>query len=96
MSRELELVQQHFHALIRSRAGSLVDKHETRLPELMLAEMAPGAAVWFPIPGMSGGFSYRLLTDREGMVLQAYSWSRVIDGSEQCHEVTPSGYERIE
>ncbi|WBB80304.1 ankyrin repeat domain-containing protein [Micromonospora sp. WMMD882] len=44
--------------------------------------------MWFPVPGMYGGFSYHLET-RDGPVrLVVDSWCRIVGGSEQRHEIT--------
>ena len=44
---ELSKIQAHFHAVIRSRAATLVDEHYLRLPELEpLTELPLGRGVW--------------------------------------------------
>lgn len=96
MSHELALIQQHLHALIRSRVGALIDKHHVVLPELSMEQIASGSETWFPVPGMYGGFLLRFLQDRAEVVLQSESWNRIAWGSGQRHEVTASGYELIE
>ncbi|MDP9474166.1 MAG: ankyrin repeat domain-containing protein [Actinomycetota bacterium] len=90
-------LQSHFHRVIRGRADHLVDERTLRLPELEpLLEMEKGTVVWFAIPGMYGGFAYRL--ERAGVdpLLVAESWCRVVDGSGQRHEVTPAGSRLVE
>lgn len=57
------------------------------LPIVMLTELGPGTTVWFPIPGMYGGFAVRL----EMSYLDVRSWSRVVGGSGQAHLVTERG-----
>ncbi|HSL00374.1 MAG TPA: ankyrin repeat domain-containing protein [Rubrobacteraceae bacterium] len=84
-------VQAHFHGAIRERANELVEEHALRLPELEpLLEMET-PQVWFAVPGMYGGFGYRL--ERAGVEpkLVTESWCRVVDGSGQRHEITPAG-----
>ena len=54
----LHAIQQHFHALIRHRAGDLVDRHHLQLPDLAPLLEANDHDTWFPIPGMAGGFNY--------------------------------------
>lgn len=61
-------------------------------PLLMAAE--PKA--WFPIPGMYGGFSFWLEGDGPDAKLITESWSRVVDGSGQRHEITPTGSRLVE
>lgn len=53
-------IQAHFHAVIHGRAEREVHIHGLRLPELEpLLELAR-PHMWFAVPGMYGGFSYRL------------------------------------
>ena len=47
--------------------------------------------VWMPVPGMAGGFHYWLARGAPDPLLIAESWSRVVDGSGQRHEITPRG-----
>jgi hypothetical protein len=84
-------IQTHFHGVIRGRADSLVQQHALRLPELepLLELVEP--KMWFPIPGMYGGFSYWLESDGVEATLIAESWCRVEAGSGQRHEVTSEG-----
>ena len=96
MSHELAQIQQHLHALIRSRAGSLLDEHHVELPVLLMEQMISGEETWFPVPGMHGGFRFCFLRDRGGIVLQSEGWSRIISGSGQRHEITVSGCVMIE
>ncbi|GLZ43478.1 ankyrin repeat domain-containing protein [Actinokineospora sp. NBRC 105648] len=85
-------LRRHFHDLIRERAADLVDRERLRLPELeVLAELTE-PRMWFPVPGMYGGFDYRLL-DHE---LEVRSWSRIAGGSGQTHRVTADGYRLTE
>src|SRR5262252_6456505 len=59
---ELDAIQHNFHALIRERADHLVHEHALRLPELEPLLELQKPKMWFPIPGMYGGFSYWLDT----------------------------------
>ena|SRR5680860_231844 len=95
----LSAIQQHFHQLIRKRAGHLIEKHDIELPKLapLLEEGAlvnhlgkPGA--WFPVDGWYGGFNYWL----DGSKLMVDSWCRIIQGSGQRHEVTSEGFTLVE
>jgi hypothetical protein len=43
--------------------------------------------MWFPVPGMYGGFSYRLASTGLDAMLISESWSRVVGGSGQRHEI---------
>jgi len=92
----LRAIERHFHAVIRGRAAAFVDR-----PDLMLPELAPLLALeesktWFPIPGMYGGFSYWLEGEGDQTKLVTESWSRVVGGSGQRHEITAAGSRLVE
>jgi hypothetical protein len=55
-----------------------------------LLELDP-PEMWFPVLGMHGGFSYRLATTGADALLISESWSRVVWGSGQRHEITSAG-----
>lgn len=84
-------IQRHFHEVIRGRAAELIDQAGLKLPELapLLSSDAPDA--WFQIPGMYGGFRYRLEGEGERAKLVTESWCRVVEGSGQRHEITADG-----
>jgi hypothetical protein len=92
----LQAIQQHFHEVIRGRAAELIDQHGLKLPELapLLSSGEPEA--WFPIPGMYGGFSYRLEGEGERAKLVTESWCRVAGGSGQRHEITAEGSKLVD
>ena len=84
-------IQDHFHAVIRVRAIDLVREHSLRLPELeVVLEFRP-RKFWFAVPGMCGGFAYWLAYDGPNAKLVCESWCRVVQGSDQRHEVTADG-----
>ncbi len=89
-------LQTHFHEVIRERANYLVEEHALRLPELEPLLEIESHKVWFPIPGMYGGFNYHL--ERAGIEpkLITESWCRIADGSGQRHEITPAGSRLVE
>ena len=89
-------VQEHFHAVINSRAGELVRRAGLRLPQLAPLMELGNVGIWFPIPGMAGGFAYRLASDGAEAMLVCDSWSRMADGSGERHEVTSSGSRLVE
>jgi hypothetical protein len=64
---------------------------ELRLPELEPLLELDRPAMWFPVPGMYGGFSYELSAISGGPVLISESWCRVVGGSGQRHLVSPHG-----
>jgi hypothetical protein len=47
--------------------------------------------MWFAVPGMYGGFSYRLETEGEESRLISESWCRVVGGSGERHEINAFG-----
>lgn len=85
---QLAKIQVHFHDLIRERATGLVDRHALRLPELAVLLELDEPQMWFPIAGMYGGFGYQLVVEAARPKLIVESWSRVVTGSGQRHEIT--------
>lgn len=84
-------VQAHFHEVILGRAARQVQDAGLRLPELEpLLEFEPHD-VWFAVPGMYGGFSYRLQSEGIEATLISESWCRVVEGSGQRHQITSAG-----
>lgn len=92
----LSAMQKHFHAVIRERATELVDKEQLRLPELEPLLEEEKVTVWFAVPGMYGGFNYRLTEDGIDAKLVVESWCRVVGGSGQRHEITSAGTRLVE
>ncbi|MGB3485873.1 MAG: ADP-ribosylglycohydrolase family protein [Mycobacterium sp.] len=58
-----------------------------RYPPVEILHEVSGRQLWFPIPGMYGGFNIQLRDEH----LEVSSWSRVIGGSGQKHVVTEYG-----
>jgi hypothetical protein len=87
----LARIQVHLHAVIRERAEDYVHKHQLRLPELEPLLELDEPRLWCPIPGIHGGFALTLQADGDAPVLMADSWSRVVEGSGQRHEITAAG-----
>ena len=93
---DLRNIQLHFHIVIQGRAKALIREHALRLPELEpLLELA-SPHTWFPVPGMYGGFSYELKVSELPVTLVSESWSRVVGGSGQRHEITTVGSRLVE
>ena len=88
--------QIHFHTVIRGRAERLIEEHGLRLPELEPLLELDTPKVWFAVPGMYGGFSYRLEAGGVSPKLVSESWCRVVGGSGQRHEITPGGSQLVE
>lgn len=84
-------IQAHFHAVIRERIDRQLPNHGLRLPELEPLLELERPHMWFPVPGMYGGFSYRLETTGVEAKLISESWCRIVDGSGQRHEITSQG-----
>ncbi|MBN1887802.1 MAG: ankyrin repeat domain-containing protein [Thermoflexales bacterium] len=84
-------IQAHFHSTIRERAAELVDRECLRLPELEVLLELDEPKMWFPVPGMYGGFSFWLESGGANAKLVSVSWCRVVGGSGQRHEITNSG-----
>ena len=89
-------VQEHFRAVINSRAGELVRRAGLRLPQLAPLLELGNIRIWFAIPGMAGGFAYRMASDGAEATLVCDSWSRMVEGSGEQHEVTSSGSRLVE
>ena len=88
-------VQSNFHGVIRGRVDELVQQHQLRLPELEPLLELDAAEMWFPVPGMYGGFSYHLETFGADAKLVAESWCRVAGGSGQRHQITSRRGQRV-
>lgn len=87
----LRQIQENFHSTIRERATELVEKESLRLPELeVLLELAE-PKMWFPVPGMYGGFNFWLDAAGDKTTLIVESWCRVVEGSGQRHKITADG-----
>lgn len=54
----------------------------------VLTEMPDTSRLWYPIPGMYGGFSIQLMRG----YLYTESWCRVVGGSGQAHVITTQGH----
>jgi hypothetical protein len=89
-------IQSHFHAVIRERIDGQLPGHGLRLPELEPLLELDRPHMWFPVPGMYGGFSYRLESSGVEAKLVSESWCRVVDGSGQRHEITSAGSQLVE
>ena len=92
----LKAIEGHFHALIRKRAGELIDEHGTELPRLNIPLNSAEEKKWFAVPGFYGGFSYWFETGGDGVRLVTESWSRVWGGSGQRHVITEEGFELVD
>jgi hypothetical protein len=82
---------QHLEALIAERTKPLDPVRSRPVPTEVIA-LDRLESLWFPYPGMYGGFTMSIREDR----LVVASWSRVVDGSGQRHVITVSGCELVE
>lgn len=92
----LTKIETNFHAVIRSRAADLVAQHQLKLPHIDESILGQDHAGWFAVPGMFGGFSFWLEQRGTELVLVTESWCRVVEGSEQRHEVTAEAWTLVE
>lgn len=90
-SAVVSAIQQHFHRVILERAAAHVEQHKVTLPDLSVYAKGQHAECWLPIPGMYGGFVYYFERGGEHALLVSESWSRVVEGSGQCHHITAEG-----
>lgn len=93
----LAALEANLAAVIDGRiAGVLYDGRDPhrilRYPPVGILHEVPGQKLWFPVPGMYGGFSIEL---RQGY-LEVSSWCRVVGGSGQTHVITPHGVTLVE
>jgi len=84
-------IEAHFHALIKQRVEKLVNKENLRLPQLSILLELKKPKMWFPVPGMYGGFEYQLVFRHKKPLLLTSSWIRVIQGSGQKHVIDSQG-----
>lgn len=89
-------IQAHFHEVIRGRIDDALPGHGLRLPELEPLLELDRPQMWFPVPGMYGGFSFRLESTGAGARLISESWCRVAAGSGQRHLITSAGSELVD
>ena len=93
---DLQAIQQNFYDLMHYRCRNAedcikwLDSDEADLPKITNDLLSKNEPEWFPVSGMYGGFSYGLI-DRDGKpVLITDSWVRIVGGSGQTHEITPT------
>jgi hypothetical protein len=89
-------IQPLFHEVIRERIDRELPDHGLRLPELEPLLELDRPQMWFPVPGMYGGFNYRLESPGVEAKLISESWCRVVGGSGQRHEITSEGSRLVE
>ena len=80
--RDLVCICELFHGLIRSRAREGGIPVPDDLPQLHDLVLDDSESSWFAVPGMYGGFAYRLHKRGGRFQLVAESWSRASAGPE--------------
>jgi hypothetical protein len=92
----LAAIQTHFHTLIRKRASDFVGEYNGVLPELTSLLLSGEESDWFAVDGMYGGFRYELQGEGDETKLLCSSWSRVVGGSGQRHEINAGNCKLVE
>lgn len=93
---DLQAIQQNFIDLMYYRCRNAenclkwLDENSAELPKITNELSSLTEPEWIAIPGMYGGFSYGLIERDSKPLLVADSWVRVVGGSGQSHEITPS------
>jgi len=88
-ARRLAAMQELFHGLVRAVSQGYKIGERLRLPELSVLTEFNDDALWFPIPGMYGGFNLWLEKRESEAVVIAESWCRVAGGSGMRHCIAP-------
>lgn len=88
-SNRLEHIQELFHGLIRSTMLIYNVRATLWLPQLSILTEPSADSIWFPVPGMYGGFHFWLDETDGSTALIAESWCRVAGGSGMRHRITP-------
>lgn len=87
------------HRRLDAELNALIDRRirpqirsELRFPVTAVLTEVGDVPMWFPVPGMYGGFSIRLMRS----YLFVESWSRMVGGSGQAHVITAEGTTLVE
>lgn len=93
--KDLEKIEQHFHALLFQTAKDLrLEQYRgkwSKLPAITNDLSNDTTIRFFTIPGMYGGFAYALYSRDDAPVLVTNNWIRICEGSGQEHEITVNG-----
>jgi hypothetical protein len=92
----LSEIQRHFHQVIIGRISVIPDWQSLRLPDLEVLLEIKQSHMWFSVPGMYGGFDYKLVFKGKTLKLISDSWSRIVGGSGERHEITSKGSKLVE
>ncbi|GCB45053.1 ankyrin repeat domain-containing protein [Streptomyces sp. NL15-2K] len=92
-----DVLEHHFHSLLRERTGRCFEEIEHLLPPLSPLTEGPAVEAFFRVVGMMGGFTYRLGTyGLEEDVLHVHGHSRMDADDGDHYRVTTEGWSRIE
>jgi hypothetical protein len=93
--KTLQKIESYFHQLITERAIKFIKVKGENL-EFPKLTTELNSQKWFPVSGMYGGFSYTLIFQNTELTLIVESWSRVVGGSGQKHQITTNGIKLLE
>jgi hypothetical protein len=95
----LNTIQSHFHGLIMQISGCEASELEGKgfvFPSLQEhVRVFADVENYYAVPGMYGGFNTSVRKGSDGWVLRCESWCRICDGSEQTHEITVAGVQKL-
>ncbi|MBF6329360.1 ankyrin repeat domain-containing protein [Nocardia transvalensis] len=83
------------HAVVAGRALRLMREARITPPQLGPLTEARDPRMWFPVPGMYGGFQIVLVRGGDRAELDVQSWCRIVEGSGQRHRVRTDGFELV-
>ena len=86
-----EVLERHFHAMLRERTGSCFDEIEHLLPPLSPLTEGADVRIFFRVVGMMGGFHYRLHAD----IVHVHGSSRMDGDNGDFYHVTPDGWTKL-
>ncbi|MCZ1010326.1 ankyrin repeat domain-containing protein [Streptomyces lydicus] len=87
-----EMLEYHFHSLLREKTGHCFEETEHLLPPLAPLMEGPAVEIVFPVVGMMGGFTYRLEKD----CVKVHAHSRMDSDDGDYYRVTPEGWSKVE
>lgn len=87
--KRLGYIQEMFYGLVRTVLMGYNIKERLRFPELCVLTEFDADELWFPVPGMYGGFNLRLIKEDRESVLISEHWCRAAGGSGMRHRITP-------
>lgn len=89
---QISRLEEQLRKVVLGRTEDLVEKNQIEFPPLCLLLERESPVIWFPIPGMVGGFRIELRRAGESPQLIVDSWSRSCEGSGERHLVMAHGY----